>query len=151
MRNNKGFTLIELLTVVAIIGILASIVLVGLGGFRARGRDSRRIADLRQIQNALELYYLKNGSYPMPAGFANMSAELTSAGIGVDRIPNDPSTGKSYGYASNGQTYMLQTQLEGDNNALNDDYDDIPAATPTIDNPDGFSCDDAAFNYCVKF
>jgi prepilin-type N-terminal cleavage/methylation domain-containing protein len=54
--NKKGFTLIEVLTVVAIIGLLASIVLVGLGSFRTRGRDTRRIADLRSTQNALELY-----------------------------------------------------------------------------------------------
>ena len=42
----KGFTLIEILVVVAIISILASVVLVGLGPTRKIGRDARRISDL---------------------------------------------------------------------------------------------------------
>lgn len=56
-RGGQGFTLIELLVVVAIIGLLASIVVVALGTARQGGRDTRAVADLRQIQTALELFY----------------------------------------------------------------------------------------------
>ena len=52
-----GFTLIELLVVIAIIGILASIVLASLNSARQKSRDARRIADIKQIQLALELYF----------------------------------------------------------------------------------------------
>ncbi len=62
--NRKGFTLIELLVVVAIIGILASIVLVSLGTARERGRDAKRMRDIQEIRNAIELYILANGHAP---------------------------------------------------------------------------------------
>ncbi len=59
-----GFTLLELLVVVAIIGILSSVVLASLNGARMKARDSKRISDLRQIKTALELFYDTNGYYP---------------------------------------------------------------------------------------
>ena len=61
-RTKKGFTLIELLVVIAIIGILASIVLASLNTARIKSRDARRIADIKQIQIALELYFDANSS-----------------------------------------------------------------------------------------
>lgn len=62
-RNLKGFTLIELLVVMAIIGILAGIVVVSVNPARARARDTKRKADLKTLQNALESYYYKNQKY----------------------------------------------------------------------------------------
>ena len=56
--------MIEILIVVAIIGILASVVLVGLGPTQQSGRDARRLSDLHEVQNAIELYYQKYGIYP---------------------------------------------------------------------------------------
>lgn len=113
--NKKGFTLIEVLIVIAIIGILSSIVLVGLGTFRGRGRDARRISDLRQVQNALELYFSKNGVYPTAIGsWDNLRTALIGAGIGVNQVPADPSApGRSYGYCSpDGTRYVLGANLE---------------------------------------
>lgn len=62
--KSKGFTLIELLVVVAIIGILATVVLASLGAAREKARDAKQVSEIKQIQNALELYYLDNGKYP---------------------------------------------------------------------------------------
>lgn len=47
--DTKGFTLIELLTVVAIIGILSSVIFVTIGNARPRARDAKRLADVKQM------------------------------------------------------------------------------------------------------
>jgi prepilin-type N-terminal cleavage/methylation domain-containing protein len=62
--KSKGFTLIELLVVVAIIGILATVVLSSLGAARTRARDARRIAEMKNFETALEMYYLDYSQYP---------------------------------------------------------------------------------------
>jgi len=63
--NRKGFTLIEMLIVVAIVGLLASVVVLGIGNARERARDAKRAGDIRQIQNAAESYYAGgNNQYP---------------------------------------------------------------------------------------
>ena len=70
ISKKAGFTLIELLVVIAIIGLLASIVLVSLNNAMAKVRDARRIADLKQIQLALEMFYDQQGRYPQSPGGA---------------------------------------------------------------------------------
>ncbi|HVM76661.1 MAG TPA: prepilin-type N-terminal cleavage/methylation domain-containing protein [Candidatus Paceibacterota bacterium] len=115
-KSNKGFTLIEILIVVAIIAILASVVLVGLGPTQSLGRDARRVADLHEVQNGLELYYNKNGAYPIPspASWSQVGTVLTGASIGVNGIPDDPSSGQHYIYAwsAAGAAYELAANLE---------------------------------------
>jgi prepilin-type N-terminal cleavage/methylation domain-containing protein len=64
LKRNKGFTIIELLIVVAIIGILAAIIVASLNNARARGRDVRRIRDIQEMHNAIELYIAQNGYAP---------------------------------------------------------------------------------------
>lgn len=66
-KRNLGFTLIELLVVIAIIGVLAAVVLVSLNSARQKSRDARRIADIRQVMTAMELFYNDNNRYPIPA------------------------------------------------------------------------------------
>lgn len=69
-RDNKerGFTLLELLVVIAIIGLLSSIVLVGLNAVKAKSRDARRIADVKTLRNSLDSYYINKKQYPQNVG-----------------------------------------------------------------------------------
>jgi general secretion pathway protein G len=112
----KGFTLIEILIVVAIIAILASVVLVGLGPTQSLGRDARRASDLTEVQNALELYYNKNGKYPVEAGkqWTDLQADLEAAGVGINSVPNDPNAGSNYIYGTDaaGTTYVIGANME---------------------------------------
>jgi prepilin-type N-terminal cleavage/methylation domain-containing protein len=62
--KQSAFTLIELLVVVAIIGILATLAVVALQQARQNARDVKRVADVKQISTALELYFNNNKVYP---------------------------------------------------------------------------------------
>ncbi len=63
-QKKRAFTLIELLVVIAIIGILATLAVVALQQARSRARDSKRMADMKQLQTAMELFFNENGRYP---------------------------------------------------------------------------------------
>lgn len=136
--SKKGFTLIEIMIVIAIIAILASVVLIGLGPTQRIARDARRLSDLRQVQTGLELYFNKCGYYPGTAqSGASCSARsdittwdalndaLKGSSIGVNQdIPNDPSSGRTYDYRSDGVTYVLRADLEDTGNqSLQGDVD----------------------------
>jgi prepilin-type N-terminal cleavage/methylation domain-containing protein len=58
MKKKKidGFTLIELIVVIAILGILAVIAIPRFTGMRKNANESAVIANLRNIQNAAEMY-----------------------------------------------------------------------------------------------
>ncbi len=122
--KSRGFTLIELLVVIAIIGLLSSVVLASLNNARKKGRDARRIADLKQLQVALELYYSDNAAYPIlatvnttKAGFDTALAGLTSGGH-IPSIPTDPVNNVTgnfiyyYKTTASGGFYCLGTTLE---------------------------------------
>ncbi|OGY45021.1 MAG: hypothetical protein A3A24_02500 [Candidatus Buchananbacteria bacterium RIFCSPLOWO2_01_FULL_46_12] len=63
--KKKGFTLIELLVVIAIIGLLSTLAVVALNSAREKARDAKRVADVKQVQTALELYFNDASGYPV--------------------------------------------------------------------------------------
>ena len=94
MRNyqKKAFTLIELLVVIAIIGILATLAVVALQQTRSRARDSKRVADMKQIQTALELFFNENNRYPTEEEFVfgEPLVSFVSGNILMQKIPTAP-------------------------------------------------------------
>jgi general secretion pathway protein G len=128
MNKNKfkAFTLIELLVVIAIIGILTTIAVIALNNARAKARDAKRIADVKQIQTALELFFNDMNRYPTAIEFTSGSIYSTST-LGTTTymatIPNAPtppdsgctSDSNAYAYSQidNGANYALDFCLGG--------------------------------------
>jgi len=88
--KKKGFTLIELLVVIAIIGILATLAVVALQQARKNARDAKRIADVRQMQTALELFFNDNQYYPDSLGEYAAGQIGTGSTIYMNIIPTAP-------------------------------------------------------------
>jgi len=168
-KRQSGFTLLELLVVIGIIGLLVSIIVVNLTGTRRRARDTKRIADIRQLQTAAEDYYGKNGKYPAIIGDL-----VTGAQIPI--WPTDPlapsgtsCTGNSdlcYWYATytpsgalGPQSYHIGASLEEQGSMLlNQDRDCnsttgsgcpyTSAYTNGFNGADAAGCGGAASRYC---
>ena len=81
-------------SVIAIIGLLASIVLVSLGGARNRAKDARIIGDMGQLRSTSEIFNGNNGTY---TGFsANADEDILAADI-----------------TDQGGTYIIQINTDG--------------------------------------
>jgi len=114
--HSRGFTLIELLVVIAIIGILATIAVVALQNARAKARDARRVADVKQMQTALELYFNDKQHYPSAAEFTagsivSTSTQGTTTYMAV--IPTPPSPADGICTSDNNSSYIYSPSSDG--------------------------------------
>lgn len=158
MKKLRGFTIVELLVVIAIIGILSSIVTVSLGSSKIKGRDAKRIADIKLIQLTLQTYYLDNNQYPtnllsLVPGYLPVLPRDPKASGTCSTTGYEASCYKYYGYrvgsgacnASNPAVlYQLGAVLEdtGNSGLLDDvDYTFAPtyAACSNGNDSNGFS------------
>jgi len=79
--RDAGFSLIELLSVIVVLGVLATIVVMSVGGSTDRAAESARAADERTIATAMESYQARNGYYTSEAllvesGYLRAESEL---------------------------------------------------------------------------
>ena len=140
LKKNKGFTLIEILIVVAIIGIIGTLAVLAVNSARSKQRDATRLANVRQLQSALEDYFNETNQYPtgelMPLGDSSISRCLGTTGFHGDcstdsatiirSVPNTYEAGLSgivtcgnparnafcYTQMKNGTSYVIHFELE---------------------------------------
>lgn len=116
-RGQDGFTLIEIMVVILIIGLLALMVVPRLRGVADRAKRTKAQADIQELKQALDRYYLDNGSYPTtdqglqalvtPPSGGRLPSNYEQGGY-IEKLPNDP-WGNQYFYQSDGSTYALKS------------------------------------------
>jgi len=97
-------------------------------GPREQANNAKRISDIKQIQTALELFYVKNNSYPTapeglnlnsslsfcdPEGFVENKDECRNT-VYMNTLPQDPETGSYYYKSVDGQDYEISFSLTQD-------------------------------------
>lgn len=144
MNNKKGFTLLELLVVIALIGLLSSLIIASLVSVRAKTKDSKRIQDLDNIANALERFAIDYGRYPLPSeiDIDGYNFDYSNDDNFLDILvpdyltlrPKDPINNNgyspwepgnnfyAYGASPSGRYYMLMVQLETSNHPKSAQY-----------------------------
>lgn len=117
--KKKGFTLVELMIVITVIAILATIAVVSFTRVQKQARDTKRKAEVKSLQTALQAYFTEKTTYPIVPAGGIASAVLTGLSpTYISSIPTAPKgsigSNQEYIYISDnlGFTYALCVDLE---------------------------------------
>ena len=91
--RDAGFSLIELLSVIVVLGVLATIVVMSVGGSTDRAAEAARASDERTLATAMESYQARHGYYAseellVESGYLRAESELWDVVVdeGADRF-----------------------------------------------------------------
>jgi len=118
--KSKGFTMIEVLIVIAILGIM-SVMAMGLyTRSLSRGRDVKRIEDMKEVQKGFEMFLVKsdNQSYGSPCNVMFNDSTIFQKGA-----PEAPESGLAYDGECNLDNYFYCASLENPGDYGNAEYD----------------------------
>jgi len=97
-RGEGGFTLIELLVVVAILGVIAAVVVLNVGGFMGSGTEQAANTEAHQVQTAIIAYMASGPTSSVGTGIVSASAP----GIAEDYLVDPGKLEATYDYGDDG-------------------------------------------------
>ena len=112
--RGDGFTLLEILVVLAVIGILATILVANFGDARKNSKNKMIRTTLSEVQLALEVYKAQNNRYPAATGGYPAALTVLVPGF-LQRLPvasefANSSCAFSYSSDAGGSYYKLTAQ-----------------------------------------
>lgn len=112
-KNRAGFTLIELIIVIVIIATIITAAFIYFDNLLESGRDTRRVSDIAQIQNALKLYYRDEGQYPDSLTFGSALEGSNSSITYMLKVPQNPTPRNDGDCADSEYVYTRNVDLGG--------------------------------------
>ena len=105
-RNSKkaGFTLVELLLVVTILGVLAGIAVMNLGGTGEEARIKATQSDIATIQQAVTTYEIRTGKYP--SSIEDLTKDIDGQKGLLDTSALTDKWGTKFGFKNEGGGYF---------------------------------------------
>lgn len=86
-KRYQAFSMVELLVAVSIIAMVSVLLFVAFDNAQRFSRDSRRVADVLRMQQALELYHRDEGYYPSSVTFGESLVSSTTGKVYLDKMP----------------------------------------------------------------
>lgn len=141
MTDQKRLTIIEILVVLVVIGLVSLLAALAVSSARANARDAVRLSNVRQVQSALEDFFVARNEYPtgqnIPLGFGAVSClttqgfqtgcDATTEGVLIKAVPATLSSGLDnlsscggsanafcYFVSNDGSDYQIMFELEHD-------------------------------------
>ena len=112
-RNLGGFTIVEVMIVLVVIGGLATFAAFTYHSSTSRTRDAQRQSDLRNYQNALEIYNTVNNTYPVQDTAAvDVTTLCTTLNMTTAECKTDPQSGV-YRYRSDSNLFYVLMERRG--------------------------------------
>ncbi len=113
--KNISSTLYVILIFAAFILLLTIIAIVSLNKARLKARDAKRLADIRTMQSALELFYSDKNEYPNAKHWNDLYDYLVNNNSYINKMPYDPLNRDEFVYKyepDNKNNYKISFKLE---------------------------------------
>ena len=133
LKDERGLTLVELLVVVVILGIIAAIAVVAIGGIIENSKKDAMVADAKQMVSAAKLHTASNPD----ATSLNFLADEGKSYISSLKDPfGDVYTTATVTISKSGNKYEYNVTLIGDKQLMNKagDSTTVPEADVNKDN-----------------
>ena len=115
LKMKRAFSLIEVLIVIAILGLIASLIVPQVRNNTDKAKYRLSVLNLQEVAKAMEKHYLEKGVYPVFASWSDLAAGESPLLEYLNDIPTGDQWGRRYNIqASTESEYIFEGfKIEG--------------------------------------